>query len=136
MNKIEKTHFKKFYSTGRRKTSSARVWILKGTGQIQVNKKSLNTYFSRITLHSMIKKPLNIIQSLYQFDIIATVKGGGISSQASAIIYGIARAILKYNEKYRSIFKKHGLITRDSRVVERKKYGQAGARKKFQYSKR
>ena len=136
MNKTEKTNFKKFYGTGRRKTSSARVWLLKGTGLIKINKKPLNLYFSRLALHNMIKKPLDIIQSLHQFDIIATVKGGGSSGQMGAIIYGITRAILKYNEKYRPVFKKHGLLTRDSRIVERQKYGQAGARKKFQYSKR
>ena len=136
MNKIEKPNFKKFYGTGRRKTSSARVWLLKGTGLIKINKKTLDSYFSRSALHNMLKKPLDIIQSSNQFDIIATVKGGGTSGQMGAIVYGITKAILKYNDKYRSVLKKYGLLTRDSRVVERKKYGQAGARKKFQYSKR
>jgi len=136
MQKLEKSNLKKFYGTGRRKTSSARVWISKGTGIIKINKKTSSDFFSRPMLSNLIQQPFDVTKSNNQFDIFATVKGGGISSQTNAITHGIVKAILKYNDKYKPILKKHKLTTRDSRVVERKKYGQAGARKKFQYSKR
>jgi len=136
MQKLEKNNLKKFYGTGRRKTSSARVWISKGTGIVKINKQTAEKFFSRPILSSLIQVPFNVTKSNNQFDVIATVKGGGISSQTGAITHGIVKAILKYNDKYKPILKKYKLTTRDSRVVERKKYGQAGARKKFQYSKR
>jgi len=136
MYRTEKNNLKKFYGTGRRKTSSARVWISKGTGMFLVNKKPLNKFLSRDILQEIIQRPFKVAKSINQFDVHATVKGGGISGQLGALVHGIVRAILKYNEKYKPVLKKHKLTTRDSRVVERKKYGQAGARKKFQYSKR
>ena len=136
MYKNEKNSFKKFYGTGRRKTSSARVWISKGTGVFLINKKPLNIFLSREIIKDRLNLPFKAIKLVNQFDVNATVKGGGRSGQVGAIVHGIVRAIVKYNDKYKPVFKKHKLNTRDSRVVERKKYGQAGARKKFQYSKR
>lgn len=136
MDKTEKNNLKKFYGTGRRKTSSARVWISKGTGILLVNKKPISESFSQDIVEQTIQRPFKITKSVNQFDLNATVKGGGTSGQIGAIVHGTVRAILKYNEKYKPVLKKHKLTTRDSRVVERKKYGQAGARKKFQYSKR
>lgn len=127
---------KKFYGTGRRKTSSSRIWICKGSGNIQVNRKDFNNYFHRLALTNAVQMPLKLVGLENKFDIIATVRGGGLSSQANAISLGIVRAILSYDAKYKFLFKKEKLTTRDSRVVERKKYGRAGARKKFQYSKR
>lgn len=127
---------KKFYGTGRRKTSSSRVWICEGKGCIQINKKDCSTYFNRISLVNIIYKSLSVVGLENKFDVMATVRGGGLSGQAGAISLGIVRAVLKYNTKYKFLLKKEKLTTRDSRVVERKKYGQAGARKKFQYSKR
>jgi small subunit ribosomal protein S9 len=136
MHKTEKNNLKKFYGTGRRKTSSARVWISKGSGIFSINKKPINLFLSRDIMQEKIQLPFKVIKSVNQFDISATVKGGGISGQIGALVHGIVRAIVKYNDKYKPVLKKHKLTTRDSRVVERKKYGQAGARKKFQYSKR
>jgi len=136
MYKTEKNNLKKFYGTGRRKTSSARVWISKGTGLLSINKKPINQFLSREIMQQLIQRPFKITKSINQFDVTATVKGGGTSGQIGAIVHGIVRAIVKYNEKYKPVLKKYKLTTRDSRVVERKKYGQAGARKKFQYSKR
>ncbi len=130
------TKFRKFYGTGRRKTSSARVWIFEGSGKIQINKKNIKEYLPRMTLEKNVTKPFDVIGSKIQFDVFSTVKGGGLSSQAGALTNGIVKAILCYNEKYKPILKRWKLTTRDSRIVERKKYGQAGARKKFQYSKR
>jgi small subunit ribosomal protein S9 len=136
MYKKEINKFKKFYGTGRRKTSSARVWIFEGTGKIQINNKNINEYLPRMALEKAVTKPFNVIGSKIQFDVFSTVKGGGLSGQSGAITNGIVKAILSYNEKYKPILKKWNLTTRDSRIVERKKCGQAGARKKFQYSKR
>ncbi len=128
--------FKRFYGTGRRKTSSARVWLSEGTGVIYINGKSVNEYFYRYTHISMLMHPFNIINKNNEFDVKATVKGGGNTGQAGAIAHGIVRALLNYDEKFRIPLKAQNLIKRDSRVVERKKYGQAGARRKFQHSKR
>jgi small subunit ribosomal protein S9 len=129
-------NLKKYYGTGRRKTASARVWIKKGSGLIQINNKAVENYFPLESLIETIQKPLAIVNFDKEFDIVATSKGGGLSGQAGAISHGLVRAILSYDEKYKPLFKKQKLTTRDSRSVERKKCGQAGARKKFQYSKR
>jgi len=127
---------KRIYSTGRRKTASARVWLIPGTGNIAVNKLSLALYFKRPSSEMLVKQPLALTASDAKFDIIASVRGSGLSSQAGAVRHGIARALVKFNAENRRILKKNGLLTRDSRVKERKKYGQKGARKKFQFSKR
>lgn len=129
-------NLKKYYGTGRRKTASARVWIKKGSGSIQINNKPVENYFPLESLIETIQKPLAMVNFDKEFDIVATSKGGGLSGQAGAISHGLVRAILSYDEKYKPLFKKEKLTTRDSRSVERKKCGQAGARKKFQYSKR
>jgi small subunit ribosomal protein S9 len=129
-------NLKKYYGTGRRKTASARVWIKKGSGSIQINNKAVENYFPLESLIETIQKPLAMVNFDKEFDIVATSKGGGLSGQAGAISHGLVRAILNYDEKYKPLFKKEKLTTRDSRSVERKKPGQAGARKKFQYSKR
>jgi len=129
-------NLKKYYGTGRRKTASARVWIKKGSGSIHINNKAVENYFPLESLVETIQKPLAMVNFDKEFDIVATSKGGGLSGQAGAISHGLVRAILSYDEKYKPLFKKEKLTTRDSRSVERKKCGQAGARKKFQYSKR
>jgi small subunit ribosomal protein S9 len=127
---------KKFYGTGKRKTSIARVWLKKGEGGIQVNKRTLDEYFTRETSKMVIKQPFELTDSLGQFDAYITVKGGGLTGQAGAIRHGITKALLEYNPELRKRLKQAGLITRDSRVKERKKYGQKGARARFQFSKR
>ena len=124
------------YATGKRKNSIARVWLIpNGKGQIKVNKKDLNKYFSRLLLNMLIKKPFETINN-NNFNVIVSVKGGGLSGQAGAIKLGISRALVNYDPKFRVSLKKKGLLTRDSRVVERKKYGRKKARKSFQFSKR
>lgn len=127
---------KKFYGTGKRKTSVARVWLKKGEGSIEVNKRTLDEYFTRETSKMVIKQPFELTDSLGQFDAYITVKGGGLTGQAGAIRHGITKALLEYNPELRKRLKQAGLITRDSRVKERKKYGQRGARARFQFSKR
>jgi len=126
----------KFYGTGRRKTSIARVWIRPGSGRISVNARAFEDYFPRETLRMIIAQPLQVTNTVGQFDVIATVVGGGPSGQAGAVRHGIARALARFDEKFRLPLKKAGLLTRDPRMRERKKYGQPGARQKFQYSKR
>lgn len=127
----------KFYATGRRKVASARVWITPGTGMIQINNKALDAYFGRQVLSMLVKQPLEAVEALEQCDVVAHVSGGGLAGQAGAIRHGIARALVKMNtEEYRSPLKRGDFLTRDSRMVERKKYGQSGARKRYQYSKR
>jgi len=126
----------RFYGTGRRKTSVARVWIKPGSGHIVVNRRSFEDYFPRETLRMIIAQPLAITNTVGQFDVFATVKGGGPTGQAGAVRHGLARAIARFDDKLRSPLKKAGLLTRDPRARERKKYGQPGARQKFQYSKR
>ncbi len=123
-------------STGRRKTASARVWLIPGTGKITVNKLTLHEYFKRPSSETLVTQPLVLTTSDAKFDVIATVRGSGLSSQAGAVRHGIARALLRVNPEFRRTLKKSGLLTRDSRMKERKKYGQKGARKKFQFSKR
>lgn len=126
----------RFYGTGRRKTSVARVWVRPGPGRIMVNRRSFEDYFPRETLRMIIAQPLEITNTNGQFDVIATVQGGGPTGQAGAVRHGIARALVRFDEKLRQPLKKAGLLTRDPRMRERKKYGQPGARQKFQYSKR
>ena len=124
------------YATGKRKNSIARVWLMpKGNGEIKVNKKDLNKYFSRPLLNMLIKKPFETINNI-NFDVNVFVKGGGLSGQAGAIKLAISKALVNYDSKFRVALRKEGLLTRDSRVVERKKYGRKKARKSFQFSKR
>ena len=124
------------YATGRRKKSIARVWLKKGSGNIHVNGKKMVDYFKKQNLQIAIFRPLTLVKRENEFDVKCSVKGGGLSGQAGAIRLGIARILQAVNSDYRSALKKAGMLTRDSRVVERKKYGQTGARKKFQFSKR
>ena len=126
----------KFYATGERKQSIAKVWVQKGNGKILVNDKSLKDYFCRESLECIVKHPLVTTETLKSLDIHATVHGGGLSGQSGALRLGISRAIILTNSELRGPLKKAGFLTRDARVVERKKYGQPGARKKFQFSKR
>jgi small subunit ribosomal protein S9 len=125
-----------FYGTGRRKTSVARVWIRPGTGRIVVNRRAFETYFPRETLRMIIAQPLQVTNTAGQFDVLASVAGGGPTGQAGAVRHGLARALVHFDETLRQVLKKAGLLTRDPRMRERKKYGQPGARQKFQYSKR
>ncbi len=127
----------KFYATGRRKESSARVWLYKGSGQMLVNGLPLNGYFKREVLQMLIKQPFDTTETLGTYDVHATVEGGGLSGQAGAIRHGISRALVKDPTQELSIsLKRGGFLTRDDRMVERKKYGRSGARKRYQYSKR
>ncbi len=125
-----------FYATGRRKTSSARVFLRPGTGAVTVNHREFDAFFPTEALRTQIKTPLVLTQTVEQFDVVATVAGGGINGQAGAVRLGIARALVLYNAELRKALKKGGLLTRDARAKERKKYGMAGARKRFQFSKR
>ncbi|NOX21096.1 MAG: 30S ribosomal protein S9 [Nitrospirae bacterium] len=125
-----------YQATGRRKTSVARVIMKPGTGKIIVNKKPMEEYFPRETLQMIIRQPLNLVGMPNKFDIMVNVKGGGLSGQAGAIRHGIARALLLVDSDLRPNLKKEGLLTRDPRMKERKKYGLKKARKRFQYSKR
>ncbi len=125
-----------YYGTGRRKTSSARVFMRPGSGAITINSQSLEDYFGRKTAHMVIRQPLEAAESVDQFDFNITVAGGGDSGQAGAIRLGIARALLSYNEDLRSTLRRAGLLTRDSRKVERKKVGLRKARRATQFSKR
>ena len=127
---------KQFYGTGRRKCSVARVYLRPGHGRITVNKTPFDNYFNRDSVKQVLKQPLALTESLESFDILVNVAGGGKTGQAGAIRLGISRALCESNPAFRPILKSHGLLTRDARKVERKKYGQPGARKKFQYSKR
>ena len=124
------------YATGKRKNSIARVWLKKGEGKITINGKSIKDYFSRPVLQMIVNQPLEIIQSVGNYDIKATVKGGGLSGQAGALRHGISKALMLYDIGLRKALKKIGFLTRDSRVVERKKAGLAKARRSFQFSKR
>ncbi|MDP9164311.1 MAG: 30S ribosomal protein S9 [Pseudomonadota bacterium] len=124
------------YATGRRKDAVARVWLKPGSGKIVVNGRDQEVYFARPTLRLVISQPFGITDRAGQYDIIATVKGGGLSGQAGAVLHGIAQALSRYEPTLRTTVKRAGFLTRDSRVVERKKYGKAKARKSFQFSKR
>jgi len=125
-----------YTATGRRKTSVARVIMKAGSGRINVNRKPLDSYFPRPTLRMMIRQPLEITGLSEKFDINAIITGGGLSGQAGALRHGIARALVKVDSDLKGKLKKEGFLTRDPREVERKKYGQKGARKRFQFSKR
>ncbi|MEE4205348.1 MAG: 30S ribosomal protein S9 [Erythrobacter sp.] len=124
------------YATGRRKDAVARVWIKPGTGKVTVNGKDQEVYFARPTLRLIINQPFAITDRDGQYDVIATVRGGGLSGQAGAVKHGVSQALSKYEPALRSTVKSAGFLTRDSRVVERKKYGRAKARRSFQFSKR
>ena len=124
------------YATGKRKNSIARVWLKKGDGKISINGKSIDKYFSRPVLKMIVNQPIEVIQSIGSFDVTATVKGGGLSGQAGALRHGISKALTLYDIGLRKALKKVGFLTRDSRVVERKKPGLAKARRSYQFSKR
>jgi small subunit ribosomal protein S9 len=124
------------YGTGRRKTSTARVILRPGTGNFTVNKKTLEQYFFDETHRMLVKRPLEASDSLNKFDLIINVEGGGMRGQAGAAQHGIARALVDFSSELRGVLKKEGFLTRDPRMKERKKYGQPGARKRFQFSKR
>ena len=135
--KIVKLDFKDTkYATGRRKKSIAKVWLKKGSGNVYVNGKKMNDYFQKQNLRTAIFRPLTLVNRQSEFDVICSVKGGGLSGQAGAIIHGLARAILLFEPDLKQILKKEKLTTRDSRAVERKKYGRRKARRSFQFSKR
>ena len=125
-----------FYGTGRRKTSTARVYLRPGTGNIQVNRKAFDVYFPNETLRMIIRQPLQLTETAGKFDILVNVAGGGPAGQAGAVRHGITRALMEFNADLRPALKDAGLVTRDPRAKERKKYGQKGARKRFQFSKR
>ncbi|MCL2777961.1 MAG: 30S ribosomal protein S9 [Polyangiaceae bacterium] len=124
------------YATGKRKTAIARVWVSPGTGQVTVNSKPADQYFERETSIMVMKQSLELLEATDQFDVWATVKGGGHSAQAEAMRHGISRALIAMDPERRAVIKRAGFLTRDARKKERKKYGQPGARKRFQYSKR
>ena len=124
------------YATGRRKDAVARVWLKPGSGKIMVNGREQETYFARPTLRLVINQPFDVADRRDQYDVIATVKGGGLSGQAGAVKHGIAQALTRYEPALRTVVKQAGFLTRDPRVVERKKYGRAKARRSFQFSKR
>jgi small subunit ribosomal protein S9 len=124
------------YATGKRKNAIAKVWLKPGSGKITINERDQGVYFARPVLRMMIAQPLQIADRLTQFDVVVSVKGSGLSGQAGAIRHGIAQALTFYEPGLRTVLKPHGFLTRDSRVVERKKYGKAKARRSFQFSKR
>lgn len=126
----------RFYATGKRKTAIARVWLTPGTGKMIVNKMEADAYFGQIFKSQRIVKPFKVTETADQYDVIATLRGGGKSAQADALAHGISKALLETNPEVRIPLKQSGLITRDPREKERKKYGQKGARAKFQFSKR
>jgi small subunit ribosomal protein S9 len=126
----------RFYATGRRKESAARVWLTPGNGEFKVNGSTLLEHFKRETLKMLIEQPFGITDSLGKYDVFATVSGGGLSGQAGALRLGISRALVQANEDMRTPLKQAGFLRRDPRMVERKKYGQPKARKRFQFSKR
>ncbi|MFU8832574.1 MAG: 30S ribosomal protein S9 [Wenzhouxiangella sp.] len=125
-----------YYATGRRKTSAARVFLRRGTGQITINRKPLEEFFGRKTAQMIVRQPLELVELMDKFDVNVTVKGGGTTGQAGAIRLGLARALMEYDEELRSPLRKAGFVTRDARAVERKKVGLRKARKATQYSKR
>lgn len=124
------------YATGKRKDAIARVWLKPGKGQIQVNAKDFKAYFARPVLQMLLQQPLNAANRVSQYDINVTVMGGGLSGQAGAVRHGISKALTYYEPELRGVLKKGGFLTRDSRTVERKKYGRVKARRSFQFSKR
>ena len=134
VKKVDK--FGRAYATGKRKDAVARVWIKPGAGKVTVNTREVEVYFARPVLRMMIQQPLIAAARAGQYDVICTVAGGGLSGQAGAVRHGISKALTYFEPDLRSVLKKGGFLTRDSRVVERKKYGRAKARKSFQFSKR
>jgi small subunit ribosomal protein S9 len=126
----------RFYATGKRKTSVARVWLKPGTGHVTINNKPIDQYIDRETSKMVVFQPLALTGTFGKLDVLVTVHGGGVTGQAGAIKHGISKALLEYNPEFREVLKRAGFLTRDSRVKERKKYGQPGARARFQYSKR
>lgn len=126
----------RFYATGKRKTAIARVWMSPGDGKIRVNRRDVDEYFGREILRTVVRQPLNLTGTMGQFNFYILANGGGISGQAEAIRHGISKALETYNPTLRGPLKKAGFLTRDAREKERKKYGQKGARARFQYSKR
>jgi small subunit ribosomal protein S9 len=126
----------KIYATGKRKTSIARVWVKPGTGEITINKRAMDEYFGRPTSKMVVRQPLELTDNIGKFDISVNVSGGGPSGQAGAIKHGITKALLEINPELRTMLKKAGFITRDSRIKERKKYGRRAARRSFQFSNR
>lgn len=126
----------KFYGTGKRKESIAKVWLEPGAGKIVINNKKVREYLKRESLEETVKQPLTVTNTLGSYDVHATVVGGGLSGQCGALRLGISRALLESNPNHRLSLKRAGFLTRDSRIVERKKYGRPGARKRFQFSKR
>ncbi|MBM4313876.1 MAG: 30S ribosomal protein S9 [Deltaproteobacteria bacterium] len=127
---------KRFYATGKRKSATARIYMKEGTGILQVNKRNFDDYFTRESLKMLIQQPLEMTGKKDRFDFYINVEGGGIAGQAGAIKHGISKVLVEYDGEMRSTLKKAGFLTRDSRIKERKKYGQPGARKRFQFSKR
>jgi small subunit ribosomal protein S9 len=125
-----------YYGTGRRKSSTARVYLRPGAGEVRINKKAFEQYFPNETLRMIIRQPLQLTETANKFDILVNVDGGGPAGQAGAIRHGITRALMEFNADLRPTLKHAGLVTRDPRIKERKKYGQKGARKRFQFSKR
>jgi small subunit ribosomal protein S9 len=125
-----------YYGTGRRKTSTARVYLRPGSGEIRVNRKTFDEYFPNQALRMVIRQPLTLTDTASKFDIVVNVAGGGPAGQAGAVRHGITRALMEFNADLRPALKDAGLVTRDPRAKERKKYGQKGARKRFQFSKR
>lgn len=127
---------KRYYATGKRKSAIARVWMKEGSGTLVVNKRDFDEYFTGDNLKMLIKQPLEVTGQMDKFDFYINVRGGGISGQAGAVKHGISKALLEYDAALRPVLKQAGFLTRDSRIKERKKYGQPGARKRFQFSKR
>ena len=125
-----------YYGTGRRKTSTARVYLRPGDGEVKINHRAFEVYFPNETLRMIIRQPLQLTETVTKFNILINVNGGGPAGQAGAIRHGITRALMEYNADLRPALKQAGLVTRDPRIKERKKYGQKGARKRFQFSKR
>ena len=136
VRKANKDKLGRSYATGKRKDAVARVWIKPGKGNITINVKSIDQYFARPVLKMIINQPFEITNRVNEFDVVCTVKGGGLSGQAGAIKHGISIALNEYEPELRSVLKKAGFLTRDDRVVERKKYGKAKARRSYQFSKR
>ncbi|RWX52413.1 SSU ribosomal protein S9P [Candidatus Electrothrix marina] len=124
------------YATGKRKSAVARVWITPGSGNVVVNQQSTDSYFGNIFFEQKVDKPFAVTETAEKFDVKATVQGGGKSAQVDALVHGISKALQEVNPEFRDSLKKAGLLTRDSRIKERKKYGQRGARARFQFSKR
>ena len=124
------------YATGKRKDAVARVWLKRGTGKITINQRTIEVYFARPVLRMIVNQPLQIVQRSSQYDLVITVAGGGLSGQAGAVRHGLSKALTYYEPELRPVLKREGFLTRDSRVVERKKYGKKKARRSFQFSKR